>query len=209
MRVDLKGYEGAVGRFGEKPVQKAALRTLKRVTGSAVSTASSEIRQVYNVKKSDLDPRMKVQPPRFNNLVAVITIGGKGMSLSFFGAKQVTAGAIVTRSKGQLSSKAQFVGPTRGRRKALQTGVTVQVLKGKGATPLKSAFMAKMKSGHIGVMRRLGKKRLPINEKQVISLASMIQNANVQPAVLGKVQESWDKTFAQELNYQLNVKGKV
>lgn len=200
--LELKGLKEAMAAVDSRSVKLAARAALDRTAKAGRTVVSEEIRAIYNVKKSDLDPRIKINPPRANNLMAKITIDGKGMSLSFFGAKQVTASATVTRAKGNsMTSKALFVGPTRGRRKALPVGVTVQVLKGKSATPLKSSFMTKMKSGHIGVMRRVGKKRLPINEQKVISLATMATNAKVLPNMLKKIQERWGVEFPRQLEY--------
>lgn len=194
--VKLEGYQEAIEIWGQKPARKAAVSTLKKVVASARSTASDEIRNVYNVKKSDLDPRLVVQPPRADDLTAVITISGKGMSLSYFGARQFVVNKVITRTKAGLKT-------TTRKRSAKFQGVEVEVEKGK-RTQLRSAFMATMKSGHIGVLRRKGSKRLPITEKSVVSVVSMVLNAHVAPAVLQKVQESWDKVFPHELEYQLS-----
>lgn len=199
VRVELKGYKEALGIFDSKPVKRAAVSALKKVAKAAVSSVSSEIRTVYNVKKSDLDPRLKIRPARADSLAAEIEISGKGMSLSFFGAKQTAQNRTVTRAGKNMKVKTT-------KRSAAFQGVTVEVEKGK-KTQLRSAFMTRMKSGHIGVMRRQGKDRLPIYEKKVISLASMLENAKVAPAVLEKVNERWGVIFPQELKYFLSKQG--
>jgi len=196
IRVELKGYKEALGVWDGKPVRKAAVSTLKKVAPSARTTASEEIRRVYNVKKSDLDPRITVRPPQSDDLTAVITISGKGMSLSYFGARQFVVNKVITRGKQGLKVQTR-------KRSAKFQGVAVEVVKGQ-KTQLRSAFMATMKNGHVGVLRRKGKKRLPITEKSVVSIASMVQNANVEPVVLQKVQDSWEKTFPHELQRQLD-----
>lgn len=182
-----------------KIVRQAARAAIKRTADSAKSTASEEIRKVYNVKKSDLDPRIKVSPPRSSDLTAVVSIGGKGMSLSYFGAKQITRARVLSRkgkgiASGKLTKKMKSSGP-------VPSGVLVQVMKGKNTALLRNAFLAKMKTGHIGVFRRLGKKRLPVDEKNVISIASMAENAKVMPRVLVKLQERWAKEFPHQLEY--------
>lgn len=199
VRVELTGYKEALGIFDSKPVKKAAASALRKVAKAAVSTASSEIRGVYNVKKSDLDPRVKLSLPRIDNLSAVINISGKGMSLSYFGAKQTAQNRTITRAGKDMKVKTM-------KRSATFQGVTVEVEKGK-KTQLRSAFMTRMKSGHIGVMRREGKARLPIFEKKVISLASMLENAKVAPVVLDKINERWGVIFPQELKYFLSKQG--
>ncbi len=207
VRVQLLGKKEAIDIWSDKPVNAAMRAALQRVAKSAVSIASTEIRNIYTIKKSDLDPRMNVTIQGTDS--ATIVISGKGISLSYFNARQFSVNKTITRSR--KDGKATLSTKTRGKAHAFQ-GVEVEVLKGR-KTQLRSAFMAQMKSGHIGVMHRWsgknmkGKKSSAIGEKGVISLAQMIQNANVQPIVLRKVSEDWDRVFKQQLDYQLS-KGK-
>jgi len=84
-RAEMKGFSEAVEAYGVGPVTKAANSSLRKVAASGKTVASEEIRKRYNIKKSDLDPRLAVTPPRSNSLIAEITINGKGTSLSYFG----------------------------------------------------------------------------------------------------------------------------
>jgi hypothetical protein len=180
-------------------VRKAAVLSLRKVSGSAVTVLSSEIRGRYNIKKSDLDPRVKIElPTGSDDLIAVITLSGYDLPLAFFNPKQFAVNRQITRTKAGLKTKTM-------KRAAKFQGVQVEVLKGT-QTQLKSAFLMNMRIGRagVGVMRRLGSKRLPTHEKGVISIASMAQNSNVEPAILRKVQEQWDTVFPHELEYQLS-----
>lgn len=204
VRVELTGRPGALDIWSSKPVNAAMRSTLARVAKTAVSTASAEIRNIYTIKKSDLDPRMKMTIQ--GSEMAMITISGKGISLSYFKTKQFTVNKTITRSN--KGGKAALSTKTRKKSYAFQ-GVAAEVIKGT-TTQLKSAFMAQMKSGHIGIMHRWangklmkGKNKAAIGEKGVVSLAVMITNAKVQPIVLAKVQADWDKVFQQQLDYQL------
>jgi hypothetical protein len=208
IRVDLKGKAEAIDVWGSKPVNAAMRATLQRVARSAISTASTEIRSIYNIKKSDLDPRMNLTIQGTDN--ATITISGRGVSLSYFGAKQFSVNKTITRTtKGGKSSLAS---KTRKKSHVFQ-GVEVEVIKGR-KTQLRSAFLAQMKSGHIGVMHRWangklmkGKKKSAIGEKGVVSLVTMISNAKVQPMILAKIQDDWTKVFQQQLAYQIEKAG--
>jgi len=182
IRVQLIGKKEALDIWSTKPVNAAMKSTLARVAKTAISTASTEIRNIYTIKKSDLDPRMNLTIQGTDQ--AAITISGKGISLSYFNARQFTVNKTLTR--GRKDGKAVLKTKTRSKAHAFQ-GVEVEVLKGR-KTQLKSAFMAQMKSGHIGVMHRLAngklmkrKNKAAIIEKKVISLTSMILNAKVQP----------------------------
>lgn len=204
--IRLNGVEEALKSIDPKTVRQAARTAIKRTADSAKSTASEEIRRVYNVKKSDLDPRIRVSPPRSNDLTAVVSISGRGMSLSYFGAKQITSSRVLSRkgksvTSKKLTRKMKAAGP-------VPTGVMVQIMKGHNTVLLRNAFLARMKTSHIGVFRRLTGKRFPINEKNVISIASMAENAKVMPRVLAKIQERWNKEFPHQLEYYRSKAGR-
>jgi hypothetical protein len=206
IRVELIGKKEAIDIWGNKPVNAAMRATLQRVAKTAMSTASQEIRLVYNIKKGDLDKKMSTQSGHDSVL---ITFSGRGISLSYFNARQFTVNKTITR--GKKDGKVGLVTKTRSKAHAFQ-GVEVEVFRGR-KTQLRSAFMAQMKSGHIGVMHRWsgkfmkGKKKAAIGEKAVVSIATMILNRNVHPAILAKVQDDFDKVFKQQIEYQLS-KGK-
>lgn len=206
--VKLNGKKEAIDIWGDKPVNAAMRNTLQRVAKSAVTLASAEIRNIYTIKKSDLDPRINLAIQGTDS--ATIVISGKGISLSYFNARQYAVNKTITRQRTKDGKGALLTKATK-RSRTFQ-GVEVEVIKGQ-KTQLKSAFLAQMQSGHIGVMHRWankkmkGKNKQAIGEKGVISVATMIQNAKVQPIVLRKVQEDWDKIFKQQLDYQLS-KGK-
>lgn len=205
--VKLEGLKEALESMDPKRVNRAASTALAKVAKSAVSTCSAEIRQIYNVKKGDLDPRIKLTPPRADNLTAIITISGRSMSLSYFGAKKLAGARVISRGKDGLKVAVR-------KRAAKSQGVQVSVLKGK-RTQLPQAFMARMKSGHIGVFRRIpgstmqsrshynGTHAEKIAEKAVVSIGYMARSAKVQPVILKKINESWVKIFPHELEYQL------
>jgi hypothetical protein len=198
--VKLEGFKELTAVLDTKPVRKAAASALKKVATSAVTAISSEIRGKYNIKKSDLDSRMKVSSPRADDLTATITLSGKPLPLAFFSPRQFAVDRLITRTKGGLKI-------VRKKRAAKFQGVEVQVEKGK-KTRLKSAFLMSMRIGRVGVgvMHRQGKSRLPTEEKNVVSIASMAQNTNVGPRIEKRVKEQWATVFPHELERQLNKK---
>ena len=213
IRVELVGREQAIDLFGQPVVQKATVSALKKVASAARTVASEEIRKKYNIKKSDLDPRIQMPQFRVGATVAQITISGKGVPLSYFGAKQFAVNRTITRASKSLKTKTT-------KRSAKFLGVSIEVEQGK-RTQLKSAFLAQMANQHIGVMQRLtgstmksrakyaGTKHAEkLINKGVVSIATMVQNTGVEPAVIQRVNEAWVTTFPAELNYLINVKGK-
>lgn len=201
LTIKIEGIDSLMQTLDPRNVQLAARASINRAADSGKSVSSQEIRKVYNVKASDISPRLKVSPARMDNMKAVLEISGRPMSLSYFGAKQIMAGRVTSRGKNGLitrsNSKMRKYGP-------VPQGVRVEVVKGK-PTVLRHAFMSQMKkSGHIGVFRRAGKSSLPIYEKNVITITSMISNADVMPSVLQRIQDRLHVEFPRQLDYYMN-----
>lgn len=181
---------------------KAAIRSaLNKVASSCKSMASSQIRETYNVPKSILDERLTVFRARISDLEVTLTLAGKSISLSYFGARQFTVSRVVTRKGKGLKSRTT-------RKSETFRGVQVEIERGK-TTQLKSAFLAQMKSGHIGVMRRVpgkkmkGKNKTAIAEQAVVSIATMVKNAGVYDALVEKIDNDLEAKFLHELDYFL------
>ena len=204
--VELKGVDEALEIYDPDVVDKAIQSSLIRVLASGKSSISENIRNIYNVKKSDLDPRISLDKSRLADNEASIVISGRSMSLAYFGAKQILRNITRTRTKDSIitkgiSKQARAVGP-------LPYGVQVEVLHGKPII-LRKVFMAQMNrsSGHIGIFRRLFKKRKPIEEKAVVTFATMVSNQMIMPVVLQRIADRWEIEFAN--NLQFHSGGKV
>ena len=86
---------------------------------------------------------------------------------------------------------------------------TVEIYKGKKQRLSNGAFVQKMPSGHIGVFRRLGEKRLPIKEFIGPSVAGLFRaNENIHETVWDKIFETFEKRVLPELNFALNLENK-
>lgn len=201
--VKLEGFEDAMAVLDSAIVKRAARAAIDRATKSGRTIVSKEITTTWNVKKTDVDPRIKLSAPSLYDMRGIISIGGKGMSLSYFGARQIM-GATVRSRVGQKLKTGKV---TRGMRSAgpLPRGVIVQVLKGKETALLRNAFLARVTAGrsgsHIGVFRRFNKRRLPIDEKNVISIASMVNRPEVMGRVIDRIQERLKVEFPSQLKY--------
>jgi hypothetical protein len=93
--------------------------------------------------------------------------------------KEAKAGYIVVKSSPQtLESRVIVKGkpvPLMAfKPRQTKKGVTVTIKKGH-RTMLRSAFIAQMPGGHIGVFKRVGRKRLPIRERNVVSYPVMVR----------------------------------
>lgn len=184
-----------------RAVKSAISSAMNKVSAGVKSLASSEIRKTYNVPKAVLDDRLKLFRARVNDLEAELVFGGRSISLSYFGARQFAKGRVVTRKGKGLNTRTV-------KRSRTFYGVEVEVIRGK-KTQLKSAFLAQMKSGHIGVMRRVGGKKMKgknkqaIAEQAVVSIATMVGRDEVYEALVTKIDDDLEAKFLHELDYYL------
>lgn len=82
---------------------------------------------------------------------------------------------------------------------ARQTPRGVTVLIGKQRKLITSAFIATMKSGHVGVFSRRTKKRLPIDEIYTIAIAEAFGSEAVTATMRLKAEEVFIPRFEHEL----------
>ena len=136
-------------------------------------------------------------------LAAEYTLPPTEIGKTIFTGGSVTGSWMRLRSSPIALTKFKSVTP-KGVMPPAKGPVKAQVKKSGGAE-LKMAFVAKMKSGHIGVFERKGEKRLPIKELFGPSTTGMFKaNENVNVAVLEKIQETLDKRIEHELGRILN-----
>ena len=172
---------------------KAAIRSaLNKVVKSVKVMTSTEIRKRYNVPKAILDARLELYSAKMKDLEATLSIGGRSVSLSYFNAKQTNRNVVTTRKKTTIR-----------KRNAKFQGVEVEVIQGK-RTQLKSAFMRTFRSGHVGIVQRVGKSRYPIRVKNAISIASMFERDEIGDQVAAKIEADLERTFLHELEFYLN-----
>jgi hypothetical protein len=81
-------------------------------------------------------------------------------------------------------------------------GVSVEVNRGK-RTLLKGAFKAKMRSGHVGIFRRQGKARLPIDELRGSRPVDALLHKGEAAAVAARGGKSFMDTLARVLPLEI------
>lgn len=83
-------------------------------------------------------------------------------------------------------------------------GVSVGVNAGK-RTLIKGAFIARMKSGHVGVFRRAfkGAPRLPIKEAFTTRVSDVFEDNGMVPAVYARTQSVFQRAFDRLLKLEL------
>lgn len=97
---------------------------------------------------------------------------------------------------GELVPLAEY--PHRQTKRGVMVSVNV------GARKLvKSAFVARMRSGHVGVFRRRGEKRLPIDEGFSTRLSDVVQDSGFIPFVQAGAQARFESAFKRLLPLEL------
>ena len=209
IKVRVEGIKEALAKLDPKIVEKAAVSTLNEVIKSTRSMASDLIRNErgFNIKKSDFDSRVKMTLAKRGSAQAALSASrisaatGRGtgkdsFALTYFGAKEArrtSDGVIITSRRIAKKQK----------RTKLGSGVTVQVKKGGTVARYPRAFIQVMKSGHIGVFRRVeGKAKTgkdKIAEIKVITLATMFRGTF--PRLAEHAREQFAKRFPSKLEW--------
>lgn len=211
--VRIKGLERVRKLLDPKKVDRATVSTLNRVIRSTKTKASTLIRKEkgWKIKKRDFDKRIEIKKARRGDLEAVLSVrrisaatgrrtGKESFALTYFGAKEIrkTASGVLLRQRGRqgLITKKQ-------KRSKRAGGVTVQVLRGGRVAHYPRAFIARMKSGHVGVFRHVTVNgRQKIREIRTISVATMFRGT--LPALQAHARERWRKEFPAQLRHQLS-----
>lgn len=176
--IKLKGVDKALERLTTIPkgVQKAANTAINRTAISARAISSREIVKHYNVKVTDVKRTMIVKRSSRKSLEAEI----------------ISKGGVIALSKYKVTPK--VVQHKGNKNKPLR----VAVKKGSGQKIIRGAFMAQFKSGHLGVVRRRGEKRFPVQELYGPSIPQMFKNEAVVAPVKKLVEDRLEKEFNHE-----------
>lgn len=168
-----------------------AQELLRGLPGAAQKAANTAIRKSIRGAKKDATQKAK---ERYTIKPTYIT---RTMKVSFTGG-----GAMLT-SRGRVNDLAYFKHkPTAVPKRRPPKGQYLysQVVKGQGGT-IAHAFLAKMKSGHVGVMRRTaGNSSLPIAKLSGPSTPQMLESPSVREFVETKAQERLSKELDREVN---------
>ena len=204
-KIELRGLDEALKQTDLLIVAKAGRRTIQRAAASGKTLISSQIREQFKIKKSDLDKKIAVDLRGLNDLRATLTVYGDPISLMYFNPQQygvrmmtkygsIRAGNIRTKI-----SKDKGLMQTRMKNVSQFAGVKARIVGNKDARL--HAFIAKGKGGVFQVFRRIGKKRKPIQAVKVISYTTILKKPSNIQAVEMKIIEQLNKEWATNLAY--------
>jgi len=165
----------------EKEINKAINRAAKRAADTARAESVRQLAKEYTLPATEIRGTITTRNVSGGNVGATMKISSSPFALPKF--KGVTPKEIMPPAKGPVQS---------------------QVKKGGGAT-LKRAFIAKMKSGHVGVYERQSEKRFPIGQHFGPSTPGMFKaNEAVNEVVTKLAGETFEKRVQHELGRLIN-----
>ena len=182
IEVDARGIEQAQELLKDIPgaTKKAVSTALRKSLRNAKKEAVKKVRERYTIRKAGYVSRtikMKVE-----NMTGILSSKGPVNDLSYFKTNPKT----VPKRR-----------PPKG--KYLYS----PVVKGQGGT-IAHAFLARMKSGHVGVFQRAGhgasNASLPISKLAGPSTPQMLGSPSVTEFIAKKMLERMDKNLEHEID---------
>lgn len=169
-------------------VERALRGALSKAGGDAirfVRTGTSRlVRQRKRMKLKRVREGLPIYFPRgkaaISELVWRMDVSGEPVPLSEFPYR------VVKRKEGRRHGGGVMVQVNVGRRQLVR-----------------SAFVARMRSGHVGIFRRRGEERLPIDEAFTTRLSDVVQDRGFIPFVQGGAQARFGATFTRLLDVEL------
>lgn len=162
-----------------KGAERALSNAMNRGLSKMKTGAAKKVREVYTVQSSAINEatNTRIQKASTGNLAGYIHFSGYKIPLYKF--------KVTPKAPG------------------IKKQVTAAVKKG-GGTAFENAFIAQMKSGHIGVFERETSKRFPIEEKMGLAMAQMVGNQNVIAELEKEAQETVNTRITHEIDRLLN-----
>ena len=193
--LDANGLDKAIRTLAKVHggLGKALERTLNRTGPGMRTDAVREIRSIYHAKAKRVRKDLYVTKASARHGVLEVRLNVNK------GARKLGLPEFKTR-------------PTRPTTRPPKAGVLVSVRKDKGGKRIKHGFVARMKSGHVGVFVRMvegGKRvgRLPVAELKGPSVSGMLRNEAVQKNAHAKAQERANKRLPHEVKHVLRQAG--
>ena len=172
---DTSGYN-----IDAKIFDKALVRTLNDTAKTVKSEISKVVRAYYNIKKKDLDPKMKISKATKGRDEAIIKVTSRPIGLIHFNATQSIAKRKGAKTYYKTSAK---------------------ILKQSRKGVVKGAFIGKAKgSNSLQVFRRTTDKQYPIIKLSVISPTSMVNKEGMDTADR-VIKDKFNTTFERHYKF--------
>lgn len=178
IEVNSGELQQAIGLLQHIPgaAQKAARTAMRKSINGAKTDAKNKVRERYTIKPKYVTRTLRA---RVEGMSAVLSSRGPVNDLAYF-----------THRPKNVPKRRPKVG----------NYTWVQVVKGQGGT-IAHAFLARMKSGHVGIMRRTnGNDSLPIEKLNAPSTPQMLGHPSIVKFMEERIRERFDKNMEHEVN---------
>ncbi|MBW1712587.1 MAG: phage tail protein [Deltaproteobacteria bacterium] len=186
MTIDIKSDLKRLAKMGRSmgkqapKIMAAALNDTAKKTRTEVRKA---VRTRYNVKAGRLNKALSTVKAKPQSLEAKVVARSQVIGLIHFGARP---------------SRPAAEGARRPKK-----GVSFTVTRQAGRSMIPGSFVARMKSGHLGVYVRKGRARLPIQEKFGPAVPSMVGHEDVISQVAPRIDAILEANVRRRLNLAL------
>ena len=177
--------------------EKALKGIVSRATSTVRRTTLEGITSVYDIKQKDIRDRqnttINMRTKKVDGgIVGEITFSGGKIPLYRFGVTPKQPKAQGAKIPVRFGDRWILVAPG--------APVKARQRKDKGQTKFDNVFIAKMKSGHIGMFERSGFNRLPVKEIMGASTAQMAADS----VVLEKVEAAAAETIVKRTEHEIS-----
>lgn len=163
-QIEIQGVNLVADEFERYPrrAQKAIVRALQRGGDAADTLMSRSVAKDMGLKVADVKASLRRSRPSIERPEFSLAASFRRIALSKF-------------------SPSPKDPPSRGRGR----GVSYRMGAGNPRSRITNAFIAKLRSGHVGVFVRLGKKRLPVRELHGPSLGKVFAKFRAEAQARG------------------------
>ena len=175
----LARYQGILAGMGVNG-EKALRAALSRGSQTAKAEATRQVKKRYALKAGDIRGSGKVffKSPGTGNLIGELRFAGNRIPLYKFDVNPKTPAGI----------------------NGFKSIVKGHGRKDTSPAAFESAFIARMKSGHVGVFERETDKELPIRQIMGLSVPEMVGAYESREAIMEKATETIEKRLEHEIS---------
>lgn len=201
MSIDAKGVERVNKLLAgiEGGAQKALFNAIGRAQSKVRTETTKAISSAYAITQQNIRAATNIKSRTYthdNGVVGEITYAGTKIPLYRFDVNP----KIPTLDR-QRKIKVLLTGGWATLHPSIPVAATIK--RGGSRTTSTSAFIARMKSGHIGVFERMGESG-KIRERMGLATAQMAENSMVLEDVERQAQETITKRLEHEITRILN-----
>jgi len=166
----------------QKGKRKVITRALNKTARGAKTDAVKLIRQHLMIKAKPVRENVRISKATWSKPTAYLFARGK-RGVPLLGNYPVRPGRLGARKPKQ--------------------GVSVQIKRFGGRKVIKGSFLAKMKSGHVGVFLRDSADRLPIKQLHGMGFIQLLERGMIHRRLKKSIAKRMERNLKHEINHLL------